>query len=784
MIRPLHLYMTEQLTAHWTLISIFEEETLSKGGRLLSRFDKRRCHFLPSAEVLCLLYLCVSLSTGDASVISVKPIYRSEAYSVWPDRVVEDGVTSRAVSRSEIVNDDASAPQTAGKKWVLETDLSGYPQTLSNYPLLDALYNMSLEELTKNMRADGAFNAGEKWEGVWTRDVSYSTILSLGVIRPDAAKVSLLHKVNLDRIVQDTGTGGSWPVSSDRVTWALAAWEIYLVTGDREWLQHSYNVIRNSILDDQEVLISPTTGLAGGESTFLDWREQTYPRWMQPADIYSSEALGTNAVYYKTYRILAAMAHLLGQRSDDWSGRADRIQAALNEYFWIESKGYYGQYLYGRTWQTLSPRAEALGEALTILFDISNPERQDRMLASQPFLAYGVPTVFPNTAGEPPYHNRSVWPFVQAFWNLAAAKRQNGTALVYGMASIYRAAALFKTNKENFVSDTGSSVGTVINSDRQLWSVAGNLAITYRILFGMGFEEDGLHLNPVVPEELKGLRQLTNFHYRKMILDIEVRGFGGHVKACAVDGRLTLPIIPPTLTGRHTVVIEMDDRALQTSKLNFVADTTAPETPELSLKDQALTWRPIENATHYSIVRDGKWLADTTDTHFTFPFASSSTQYQVQAIGVRGTASFLSEPVLTGMPAGSISVTGFAHGQSDFFLTLDSRGTDNGPLTGQIPKSGYYVLTFRYANGSGPVNTDKKCAIRTLFVDGRKVGPIVMPQRGLDAWSDWGESSEQTVLLDKGKHRFELRLEPYDRNMDGEINKALIQSMSFTPVDR
>ena len=125
-----------------------------------------------------------------------------------------------------------------------------------------------------------------------------------------------------------------------------AAWEVYLVTGDRGWLQQSYTVIRNSIEDDQQVVISPETGLARGESTFLDWREQTYPRWMQPADIYESEAL-VNAVYYRTYRILASMARLLGKSAQDWDTRASRIQTAINERFWVDEKGLTGSICMG-----------------------------------------------------------------------------------------------------------------------------------------------------------------------------------------------------------------------------------------------------------------------------------------------------------------------------------------------------------------------------------------------------------------------------------------------------
>jgi hypothetical protein len=756
---------------------------LNSGDKLPRLQKKRFAHVLATPGAGCALCLCLALSTDGASAQSTKPIYKSESFSVWPDRVVEGSFTARAPSRSEIDSDYPSEGRGNSDKWILKTDLSQYPQTISGYPLLDALYNMSLEELTKDTREDGAFNAGAKWEGVWTRDVSYSILLSLAAIKPEAAKASLLRKVKRDRIVQDTGSGGSWPVSSDRVTWALAAWEIYVVTGDREWLRQSYTVIRNSILDDQRVVISSTTGLAGGESTFLDWREQTYPRWMEPADIFSSEALGTNAVYYRTYRILGAMARLLGEPSQDWDARADRIQARINARFWIGSKGYYGQYSYGRVWQTLSPRVEALGEALTILFDIPVITRQEQMLISVPLLPYGVPTVFPETPGIPPYHNRSVWPFVQAFWNLAAAKRLDGPALVYGMASIYRAAVLFTTNKENFVADTGTFSGTEINSDRQLWSVGGNLAMVYRVLFGMDFRQDGLHLNPVVPEELKGPRTLTNFSYRKMTLDIEVRGFGGHVQTFTLDGKSTQAIIPPELKGRHRVVVELDDRPLHNAQLNLVRSVTAPGTPHVSLQDERITWNPIEGAAQYAVFRNGKQLQDTADTQFQLPSTSDS-QYQIEAIDASGTESFLSAPVQAGTPPGVIrAASGRVPAPPDDFITLESSGNSSGPLTGAIFSSGHYVLSFSYANGSGPVTTDNKCAIRTLFVDGKEIGPIVMPQRGQDRWSDWGDSSSQLVRLEKGNHLFELRLEPYDKNMNGEVNKALIQSMSYSLIN-
>jgi hypothetical protein len=45
----------------------------------------------------------------------------------------------------------------------------------------------------------------------------------------------------------------------------------------------------------------------------------------------------------------------------------------------------------------------------------------------------------------------------------------NGMALEHGLASLFRAAAMFLTNKENMVAQNGDFNGTQVNSDRQLW---------------------------------------------------------------------------------------------------------------------------------------------------------------------------------------------------------------------------------------------------------------------------------------------------------------------------
>ena len=728
-------------------------------------------------------------------VVQAHTIYSSPRYSLESDRILENGWQALAISPTEIESNysPTGKPAQPPRRWTLETNLSALPQVKSDYVLLDALYNLSLEEMHKDIRPDGTFMAGAKWDGVWTRDISFSILLALAAIEPGVSKASLLEKVKRGRIVQDTGTGGSWPVSTDRMVWALAAWEIYQVTGDRPWLEQAFEIIRASAADDEQVAFSKSTGLALGESSFLDWREQTYPRWMDPVDIYSAQALGTNAVHYRTYRILADMARLLGHPSEPYEETANRLREGINKLLWLEQKGYYGQYLYGRNYLSVSPRPEALGESLAILFDIASEDRQDSILRSFPLVDYGIPCIYPEIPGIPPYHNNAIWPFVQAFWNLAAAKRHNESALLQGLAALYRPAALFLTNQENMVAGTGSNVGTEINSERQLWSVAGNLAMTYRVLFGMEFTSDGLKLHPVIPAVLDGTRTLENFRYRQALLSIEVRGFGGKVHSVTLDGKpLPSDLVPSTIEGQHKIEIVMAHDPLTRPGINVVEDNFAPDTPVIHRDGDLLSWDGIKGASQYTVYRNGKPVAQNASTSFALTDPSVYAEYQVVARDAAGWESFRSEPFPAYprkmeliVEAESVAtpatepLTGFT---GTGFIELSRTTNRQVVFPVALAAAGDYVVNFRYSNGSGPINTENKCALRTLSVDGKPFGAIVLPQRGTNQWSNWGYSSRQLLTLGSGKHTIGLSFEPSDENMNPEINRAMLDHLRLVKV--
>ncbi len=676
----------------------------------------------------------------------------------------------------------AQTPDPEERRWKLSGDLSAYPVLRSPFPLVNALYGLSLEEMGQNIRDDGAFMAGAMWPGVWTRDLSYSIILSLAMIHPDASRASLEAKVKDGHIIQDTGTGGSWPVSSDRLVWAIAAWELYKVTGDRDWLSRSFRIIRRSAEEDLHAAYDSSTGLFFGESSFLDWREQTYPRWMSPADIYASRTLGTNAVHYEAFRILAEMADLLGEPAESYRAVAAKVKSAIESRFWLPDRQYYGQYLYGRVHASLSPRSEALGEALTVLFGIPGVTRSAAIIAHTPATRFGIPCIYPQIPDVPPYHNDAVWPFVEAYWAWASARAGNTRSVEQALASVFRATALFLTNKENLVASTGDYMGTEINSSRQLWSVAGSLALVHRVIFGMDFRADSLVLTPCVPRAYEGSYTLHNIRYRKALLDLTVQGSGSRVGSAVLDGvKLPAAVIAGSLEGRHSLVVTLtgpgSPAGTTTAPVAF-----APETPVVTLEGSRLRWRRVKNALRYRIVRNGSPVASTNIARFPLGPAREFSEYQVYAVDRAGRESFLSEPVHRLPAGGSLLVqaeqggagcgTTIAGFTGAGYIPLPAQGTLSIPV--QVEVAGDYRIQFRYANGNGPVNTDNKCAIRTLRLDGARLGVAVFPQRGADVWTDWGYSSALHAWLTRGTHTLMLAFTPEDANMNGIVNTALV----------
>ncbi len=732
--------------------------------------------------------------SGFFNPASSQIIVQTDAYRWVGDTIIQGEYRAEALTPHLIKSTYHARPgyyMGILPEWKLKNDISNYPQLETSNKLHQAIYNMGLDEMVNAVEPDTTLRTGAAWGGVWTRDVSYSIILSMAYMQPEASRISLMKKVDFKgRIIQDTGSGGAWPVSTDRVIWAVAAYEVYKATGDKQWLEYIYNVIKTTLDADLQVIHDPNTGLVKGETSFIDWREQSHPRWMQCADIASTQTLSTSAVHCRAMHVLAEIAGQLGHKkeAEKYQTISDNIAYAINRHLWMDDKGYYAMYLYGGDNLIVNPRAETLGESLAILWDIAPHDRAEAITANNPTTPFGVAIFYPQIPDVPSYHNNALWPWVASYWALANAKAGNEQGALEAFGSVIRPAALFCTNKENFILDNGD-ISTELNSSNMLWCLAGNIALTHKMLFGINFEKDAITFAPFVPEALNDNRTLRNFKYGDAVLNITVKGFGTKIKSFKINGKEQQPLIKRGSRGNLNVEIEMDNLKPQAIQVNHAANKKTLTTPITRLDENTLSWNPIYDATKYIVLRNGQ----SVDTVTTITYdASIPGEYQVIAIGPDNTETFASQPYsnrprqVIELPGANTTinsteiryrpdspVSGFTG--TGFVETDHSTPAISIPVT--VPASGNYVLKLRYANGNGSVYTENSAAVRTLSVDGSRVGSIVMPHRGEGKWNEWGYSSALSTPLEKGTHMITLSLEPENENMNIKTNHALIDAL-------
>ena len=719
----------------------------------------------------------IGVAALSGAAVSAQTIVETDAYTWHGDTITQGAYMATAPSATEIVSTYSAQPgyyMGIDREWKLKNDISSYPKLTTPNRLHEAIYNMGLDEMVNAVEPDTTLRTGKEWAGVWTRDVSYSILLSMAYMQPEASKISLMKKVDpLGRIIQDTGSGGAWPVSTDREIWCIAAWEVYKVTGDRKWLEYIYPIMKRSLETDREAFYNTETGLVKGETSFIDWREQSHPRWMQCADIYNTETLSTSVVHAEAWKVLGEAAEILGHKKEaaEAFAESEKIAKAINDHLWMDDKGYYAMYLYGRDNLITNPRAETLGESLAIMWDVAPEQRAVSITENNPTTPFGATIFYPSIADIPSYHNKSLWPWVGAWWGLANAKVGNEEGVMEAIGSVFRPAALFATNKENFNIENGD-IATELNSSNMLWCLSGNIALTHKVLFGIDFQKDGLAFHPFVPKALAGTRTLDGFKYRDADLNITVSGYGNEIKSFKVNGKEQKPFIDAKKAkGKMNIEIVMADNEIPAMKVNRQAQKNAPLTPIAWLEDDVLMWNPIEYIGEYIVLKDGKEVARTHATTFD---AKAPGEYQVIGVAGDGTEGFASEPRST---------------RKQQVIEVDAKGKDIDKTTTltvpvNVTAPGEYFVSVKYANGNGPVNTENKCAIRTLTVDGRKEGLVVMPQRGSGNWADLGWSNSVPVNLTAGQHTLTLTFTPDNENMNIQTNHAKVYAVRLVADDK
>ncbi|WP_016955445.1 hypothetical protein [Catenovulum agarivorans] len=730
------------------------------------------------------------------------------------------------------------------------SEVATLPYLRSGDTAFDALFALAVDEMklnSVNNIQDESYNSGqaiscdcfetgEKWNYVWTRDLSYAAYLSLGLLDPVRVKNSLDFKLSGYRdgvtkpkyaagtadglqIIQDTGSGGSWPISTDRITWAFGAQAaLNSLHGDERtsFAKRAFTALSNTVENDRLVAFDGTFGLYNGEQSFLDWREQTYANWVKNdlSSMATAKAVSTNAGHYQAIRMAQYLAEEFAdnEKADRYKKWADDLKQAINRHLWIENAGLYSSLTAAHFDNTVMPKYDWLGQSLAIITGIASDAQAKQILANYPHGPMGAPVIFPQQPDIPVYHNRAIWPFVTAY-GLKAAKVGNNVAVANAAYdTLIRGAALNLSNMENleWVSaqpiwlekENPSLSGPVVNSKRQLWSVAAYLSMVIDGVFGVDAKEQGISISPYVTTDLRSKYfadqqhiELNNLTWHGKTLNIQLVFPSAQVeqtqgvyavKQIKLNGKQVRSNVlsEQMLNKVNQVEVVLSDVLAGETAITRVSpktggydeQTIAPKEPELSLTrdGQSVSLQIIDRYNQgdvvYQIYKNGQKVVDGLTTQ-QWQDSNLSTQQACYAVA----AVFTNSGIQSHHSQVKCATTDFSIVANDprFVSNVKVKTQDGSgylPSWGakddslqvnniEIAKAGTYAIQFNYVNLQYQIDTGITCGVKWLVVknaNGKiiKQGVVQLPHTKKE--NGIGYSTPLTLDLQAGSYQINL----------------------------
>ncbi|TVQ26798.1 MAG: hypothetical protein EA382_04845 [Spirochaetaceae bacterium] len=396
--------------------------------------------------------------------------------------------------------------------------------------------------------------AGLHYDRPWTRDASINSWNGVSLVWPSLARDTLESVLIEDEHGLRIG-GQYW----DAIIWVTGAWNHYLVTGDRDFLNLAFAATRTSlaVADDRE--LDPVDGLYRGGACFMDgiaaypdrylnpdwgsgipgWAER-HPDTRHPhGEGFPAKALSTNLLYLNAWHLLPEMATELGHPvAPEWTDQAERLRSAVRAAFWDSDSGRL-RYLVD-PWGGCD-RQEGLGWAFAVLCGLLTAEESADLTARAHVTAQGIPSLWPDYdryAGDTVparygRHGATVWPHVNAFWADACVAAGSREAAWRELELLAAKADRDGHFSEIYHPDTGeryggeqedASVGAIRtwrSEPRQSWCASGFIRMVTSVLFGLRPRRDGLHFAPWLPEGVNHLA-LSGLEYHGRTLDLEL----------------------------------------------------------------------------------------------------------------------------------------------------------------------------------------------------------------------------------------------------------------------
>ncbi|NGZ87882.1 alpha/beta hydrolase [Duganella sp. SAP-35] len=759
------------------------------------------------------------------------PTTATARYPTWDGKqeTVRYATPDAAAALRSYTQSTTMQVREGGKQEIGYQESAALPTVRSGNLAFDALFALAGVEMKQDSVSeirDGSYNGGnaipcdcfetgELWHYVWTRDLSYAASLSLGMLDPQRVRNSLLFKVSAYRdgvkpgahaaggadglqIIQDTGSGGSWPVSTDRVSWAFGADEALKALAPQErklFAATALQALSNTLENDRIAVYDRADGLYNGEESFLDWREQSYAPWIAGdlASMATSKALSTNAGHYKALTLAAQLAREQGDAAGTalaakYAAWAAELKRAINQRFWQADSGMYSSVTAGHFDGAATYKYDWLGQSLAIVTGIADDQQTRSILAHYPHGPLGAPVIYPQQADTAVYHNRAMWPFVTAYGLKAAAIGGNVAVADAAYATLMRGAATNLSNMENLewlsgqpMFKDGKLSGPVVNSRRQLWSVGAYLGMVVGSVFGVQTTDDGIALRPFVTAKLRretfaGSDSVTlnNLRLRgkrlqvRLLLPAAVKGDGYYaVDSITLNGQPAAAALAWSALGDDNVIEirlgkllagQQLKRSVGAKPLAQDPAVTAPAEPRIAKLERGTYGFPTltidggGKGVVFNIYRNGALAAQRISAG---KWADRRSQpddnlcYAVEAMYTRsGNRSHHSAPICLNSGV-EIPVARTAWGAPG----------DSFAQQFKVDREGAYAVQIKYRNTAHQINLGISGGVKWMSVkdaDGKVVadGVVQLPHSPADAGPSY--STPLRATLKPGAYRLEL----------------------------
>lgn len=538
-------------------------------------------------EIIMTAILIPVLSTTPATVAEGKArnegdiLHQNESYTLFRDRIVEGEDVARAYlagrwlgvknARLEMVR-----PFLRNPRPTLKTD---------RIPIWESMFHIALCDFEMNYMG-GHFRVTPDFhpDMFFTRDIAYSSMLGANFAFAEEIKTHLRatrvlrrnvgfktipgHRIRIESVTPleellpmtnltffEKFNTHAFARRTDDICWVPGYWDamkVRLDEGELEWFVSEFEYFDTTfyrhMLDED--------GLYFGQATFIDIGGTGYPDHFTPEDSIMIKATSTNAVYYRAFKIMEEAYTLLGREEDAalMGARAERLKSAILDGLRLEDGHFaYFKHLDG----TLEPRREQLGSAFPVLFGIVEGEDTAAGVGNAPGNDFGNPLLWPFYPGTRVYHNNSIWPFANTFFNLAEYKATPDDAHILRTLANLTRHALQGNFAELFDYETGG--GRFKHARSYTWSAAAYMALPFHFILGMDVHQfKTLSFDPHFPAVLGASLQVENLRIQGTTVHVELRGNGRQVTSVTLNGNPVERAALPLDGGNHHIIINLN----------------------------------------------------------------------------------------------------------------------------------------------------------------------------------------------------------------------------------